>query len=69
VLRELVYGAAGPWSRDTPFFGTLVTIAVLGGLTKPVVRASVRSIKDSSRQMRGLFDSRYGRLIRRGPSR
>ena len=69
VLRELVYGAAGPWSRDTPFFGTLVTIAVLGGLARPAVGASLRSVMSSTRRMRLGFDNRYGQLIARNRRR
>lgn len=65
VLRELIYGAAGPWSRDTPLFGTLVTIAVLGGLAKPAVGVSVRNIRASSRRMKLLFGGRYGHLLAR----
>ncbi len=64
VLRELVYGAAGPWSRDTPFFGTLVTIAVLGGLARPAAGTSVRNISAASQRMRRLFDGRYGHVLR-----
>ena len=37
ALRESIYGVAGPASRDTPLGGTLIAVAVLGGLARQPV--------------------------------
>ncbi len=63
TVREVTYGAAGPSSRDTPLFGTLVTMAVLAGILRPGVAKSIRGIKASSHQMHTMFNRRYGRLV------
>jgi hypothetical protein len=69
VLKESVHGLAGDWSKDTPLFTTLVAIAMLGSLARPVLRLSFRDVKASSHRARLAFDHRYGHLIRRGPRR
>jgi len=63
ALRELFYDVAGPSSRETPLFATLVTIAVLGGLARPVVRASVHAIRGSSHASVARFRHRYGYVV------
>jgi hypothetical protein len=68
-LDELVHGIAGTRSRDTPFVGALVVIAILGATVGPVAGASVRAVKASSHRARAGFDHRYGHLIRRGGRR
>lgn len=65
VLKESMHGIAGAWSRDTPFFGTLVAIAVLGASFRPALGASFRGIKASSHRARAGFDHRYGHLVPR----
>ena len=67
VLRESLKGLAGPASSDTPLFGTLVAIAVLGGLSRPALGRSVRGIRVFSDRTRLSFNHRYGHLI--GPDR
>lgn len=62
-LRESIYGVAGPASRDTPLVGTLIAIAILGGLVRPPVIRSFRGIKTSSRRMHTMFLGRYGHLV------
>ena len=37
ALRESIYSVAGPASRDTPLVGSLIALAVLGGLVRPGV--------------------------------
>jgi hypothetical protein len=69
VLKESVHGIAGAWSKDTPLFNTLVAIAMLGTLARPVLRVSFRDIKASSHTARVAFDHRYGHLVRRGRHR
>ena len=62
-LRESIYGVAGPASRDTPLVGSLIALAVLGGLVRPPVIRSFRGIKTSSRRMHTMFLGRYGHLV------
>jgi hypothetical protein len=69
VIKESVHGIAGAWSKDTPLFNTLLAIAVLGNLLRPVLRVSFRDIKASSHRARVAFDHRYGHLVRRGRRR
>ncbi len=64
VVRESVHRIAGAWSRDSPFFGTLVAVAVLGASFRPVLGASFRGVKASSHRARAGFDHRYGHLVR-----
>jgi hypothetical protein len=68
VLRESIYSVAGPASRDTPLVGTLIALAVLGGLVRPPAVRSFHGMKASSRRMHTMFLGRYGHLIgqRRG---
>ena len=63
VLRESIYGVAGPASRDTPLVGSLIALAVLGGLVRPPVVRSFRGMKASSRRMHTMFLGRYGHLV------
>jgi hypothetical protein len=63
AIRESIYGVAGPASRDTPLAGTLIVIAVLGGLVRPPVVRSIRGMRSSSRRMHTMFLGRYGHLI------
>lgn len=63
VLRESIYGVAGPASRDTPLGGTLVALAILVGLTRPPVAKSLREARASSRRVYRGFRGRYGHLI------
>lgn len=65
VLRELLVGTAGPSSRGTPLFGTLVTIAVVGALLRPPLTGTARGIEASLHRVRLAFDRRYGHLISR----
>ena len=63
ALRETIYGVAGPASRDTPLGGTLIALAVLGGLVRPPVIRSIRQARTSSRRVYHGFRGRYGHLI------
>jgi hypothetical protein len=66
VLRASVHGVAGTLNRDTPLFNSLIAIALLGSLARPVLRVSFRDAGAVSRRARVTFDNRYGHLIRRG---
>jgi hypothetical protein len=63
VLRESIYSVAGPASRDTPLVGSLIALAILGGLVRPPVARSIRGMKASSRRMHTMFLGRYGHLV------
>jgi hypothetical protein len=63
ALRESIYGVAGPASRDTPLVGTLIALAILGGLVRPGVARSIHGMKASSRRMHTMFLGRYGHLV------
>jgi hypothetical protein len=64
MLRAAAHGIAGDWARDTPQFGTLIAIAVVGSACRPLLRLSFRDVKAVSHRMRADFEHRYGHLIR-----
>jgi len=66
ALRESIYGVAGPATRDTPLGGTLIALAVLGGLARQPVTQAVRGIRGSSRRLTHAFRGRYGHLVNVG---
>jgi hypothetical protein len=66
LLRESLYGIAGPASRTTPYFGALVAIALLGRRSHPALRWTSHGIRAVSRQGRLFLDHRYRRPSR-GP--
>lgn len=59
-VRELVQTVAGPASRDTSMFGTLVAVAAAGGIALPVVRRMVRAMESTSHEVRMALKHRYG---------
>ena len=65
VLKEMLYGLGGSSSRDTPVFGTLVMVGLLGGVSGPAVRRSVRGVRGASHRIRHSFNHRYGHLFSR----
>ncbi len=65
LLRELVYDVGGAQSRETPLFGSLVLLAVIGGMTGPTARRALRGARTSSGRARLRFNRRYGRLFGR----
>jgi hypothetical protein len=66
ALRESIYGVAGPASRDTPLAGTLVAVAVLGGLARQPVTKGLHGMKASSHKLKGMIRGRYGQLVNVG---
>jgi hypothetical protein len=52
ALREVVYGIAGPQARDAPFFGALVTAAVVGRLAVPTVRKAIHELRVTEHRIR-----------------
>jgi hypothetical protein len=65
MYRESAHRVAGTWSRDSPAFGTLIAIAMVGASARPVLGASSRAIRASTHAAQAGFDHRYGHLIRR----
>lgn len=63
VFKELLCEVGGPASRDTPAFGTLVVVGLVGGMSGPALRRSLRGITTFSHRARASFNHRYGRLI------
>ena len=66
ALRETIYGVSGPASRDTPLGGTLIAVAVLGGLARPPLKKGVRELRSSSKRVNQMFRGRYGHLVKLG---
>jgi hypothetical protein len=49
ALKETAHGVAGDWSRNTPFFGALIALAVLERSFGPMLRGSLRGVRGSFR--------------------
>ena len=64
ILRETAYDIAGPASRSSRYFGTLLGIALIGGATRIAVRKSAHGARVVTHRATGEFNHRYGRLIR-----
>jgi hypothetical protein len=69
VLREAAYDVAGPWARESNYFGTLLAFALAGAGVRMAVRKSVHGVKGLSRQGYAEFHHRYGHLILRNRRR
>ena len=64
MAKAVAHGIAGDWSRDSPLFGTLAVISVLGVVVRPVLRVSFRDVRAASHRLRADFGHRYGHLTR-----
>jgi hypothetical protein len=64
LVRELGYDIAGPWSRESPFFGTLMAFAIIGRATRVAARAPIRRGGALARQGIHTVAHRYGHLVR-----
>jgi hypothetical protein len=67
VLRETALGIAGEPSRTVPFFGALVTFALVGTSCRPALRGVVRTTRGSvlrvitaPQRLRAFARDRYG---------
>jgi hypothetical protein len=68
VVREVFALVAGPTAEETPLFGTLVTIAVIGAISRPLLQRSGEAIAEVAQRMRAGFSQQYrhrGQLRRR----
>ena len=52
ALRDAAIGAVAPASRGVPGFGTLVTVAVLGGLAAPALRRAAHRLRIAEQHLR-----------------
>jgi hypothetical protein len=64
ILRETAYDIAGPASRSSRYFGTLLGIALIGGGTRIVVKKSAHGVRTLAHHAIADFNHRYGHLIR-----
>jgi hypothetical protein len=64
TVREAAYDVAGPWARESSYFGTLLAFALVGATARTITRRSVRGVKGLSHEAYGEFHHRYGHLIR-----
>jgi hypothetical protein len=64
LVKESAYRVAGPAARQSPYFGTLLALALMGATVRLGVRASTRGVRSLSHQARSEFDHRYGHLVR-----
>ena len=62
-LRELLARISGPPSQDTPLLTTLVTIAVVGAVARPMLTRAAHRIRTSTHDARASFNHRYGHLL------
>jgi hypothetical protein len=69
LVKEAAYGIAGPSARESPYFGTLLALALMGAGVRVGVRASTRGVRRLSHQAFADFEHRYGHLIRPNRSR
>jgi len=52
ALRDAAYGMAGPSARAVPRFGTLVALAILGGIAAPSVRRTTQRLHAAEQRLR-----------------
>jgi|SRR3954447_6402610 hypothetical protein len=52
VLREAGYAIAGPAARNVPFFGALVTAALVGKFAVPSVRGAIHRLRRTEQRIR-----------------
>jgi hypothetical protein len=66
VLRESIYGVAGPAAADAPLAGTLIALAVLAGLVRQPAARGIRGAKTASTRLKSTFRGRYGHVVKVG---
>ena len=59
ALREAARSVAGPGARAIPGFGTLVAVALLGGLAGPALRRTAQRMRAAERRVRRERIRRY----------
>ena len=66
LANEVLGEIAGRPARDTPMFGPLVALALVGGLSAPAVRRSMHGLSVTSHRTLVAFRHRYGYLVAHG---
>jgi hypothetical protein len=65
ALRDAALAVAGPGSREIAGFGTLVAVAVLGGLAAPGLRRTAHRMRTAEQRLRAAEERvRRGRIRR-----
>lgn len=65
VTREALHGIAGPSFDKVPLFGTLITLAALAHISRPVVSRTTHAIHLRTHRALLAFEHRYGHHVRR----
>ena len=65
VMREALQGVAGPSFDKTPLFGTLLTLAALAHISRPVASRTMHAVHTRTHNARLAFEHRYGHHVRR----
>jgi hypothetical protein len=65
VMREALHGVAGPSFDKTPLFGTLLVLAALAHICRPVASRTVHAVHTRTHKARVAFEHRYGHHVRR----
>ena len=66
MLRESMFGMAGPASRETPMFGALLALGLLGGLAAPGIRRAMSRARGTEQRLRRARISQYAASRRPG---
>ena len=73
ALRGAALGVAGPGAREIPGFGTLVAVALLGGIAAPSLRRTTRKVRAAEQRLRAAEQrvrrERIGRYVAARDSR
>lgn len=69
LIREAVFGIAGPGARKVPLAGALLTVAMLGGLAVPGLRRTVHGIRAAELRVRRRRMSIYAAASRAASQR
>lgn len=59
TLREAVLGVAGPGVREVPLVGTLLAVALIGGLAVPGLRRAAGGMRAAEHRLRVERERRY----------
>jgi hypothetical protein len=59
TLREGAIGVSGPAAGEVSPFGTLMAIAIVGGLALPTIRRAGHRLRAAERRLRALRESQY----------
>jgi hypothetical protein len=65
IMREALQGVAGPSFDKTPLFGTLLTLAALAHISRPVASRTMHVVHSRTHRARLAFEHRYGHHVRR----